>query len=125
MAFLGPFGTFTEQAVRSQGDLNQAELVAYRSVPDVLDAVQSGEVDFSIASRQFGRSVTQSQQNATLAGPKRGLYPQAKWSSKHYEGTINTLSTTGKLFLKNPQKSGKSGFQSGNLAGNYKVTGHR
>lgn len=48
VAFLGPFGTFTEQAVRSQGDLNQAELVAYRSVPDVLDAVQSGAVDFGV-----------------------------------------------------------------------------
>jgi prephenate dehydratase len=48
VAFLGPFGTFTEQAVRSQGDLNQAELLAYRSVPDVLDAVQSGEVDFGV-----------------------------------------------------------------------------
>lgn len=81
--------------------------------------------DFSIASRQFARSVTQSQQNATLAGLKIGLYPQAKWSSQHYERTINTLSTTGKLFLKNPEKLGKSDFQSGNVVGNYTVTGRR
>ena len=48
MGFLGPFGTFTEQAVRSQADLNLGELVAFRSVPDVLDAVESGEVDYGV-----------------------------------------------------------------------------
>lgn len=45
VAFLGPFGTFTEQALRTQDDLAAGELVAYRTVPDVLDAVTSGEVD--------------------------------------------------------------------------------
>ena len=39
IAFLGPFGTFTEQALRTQPDLAAAELVAHRTVPDVLDAV--------------------------------------------------------------------------------------
>jgi prephenate dehydratase len=48
VGFLGPFGTFTEQAVRSQADLNLGELVAFRSVPDVLDAVESGEVDYGV-----------------------------------------------------------------------------
>ncbi len=48
MGFLGPFGTFTEQAVRSQADLNLGELVAFRSVPDVLDAVESGDLDFGV-----------------------------------------------------------------------------
>ena len=46
VAFLGPFGTFTEQALRSQPDLAVAELVDCRTVPDVLDAVSSGEVEF-------------------------------------------------------------------------------
>ena len=41
----GPFGTFTEQALRTQADLATGELVPYRTVPDVLDAVDSGEVD--------------------------------------------------------------------------------
>jgi prephenate dehydratase len=41
-------GTFTEQAVRSQQDLAQAELVPYRTVPDVLDAVHAGEVDVGV-----------------------------------------------------------------------------
>jgi prephenate dehydratase len=48
VGFLGPFGTFTEQAVRSRPELADGELVAYRSVPDVLDAVQSGEVEFGV-----------------------------------------------------------------------------
>ena len=48
VGFLGPFGTFTEQAVRSQPDLGSGELVAFRSVPDVLDAVDNGDVDFGV-----------------------------------------------------------------------------
>lgn len=45
IAFFGPFGTFTEQALRTQKDLAAGELVPYRSVPDVLDAVANGEAD--------------------------------------------------------------------------------
>ena len=48
VGFFGPFGTFTEQAVRSQPDLGAAELVAYRTVPDVLDAVAAGTVDLGV-----------------------------------------------------------------------------
>ena len=48
MGFFGPFGTFTEKAVRSQPDLAAAELIAYRTVPDVLDAIASGEVDLGV-----------------------------------------------------------------------------
>ena len=48
IGFFGPFGTFTEQAVRSQADLAVGELVAFRSVPDVLDAVASGEVNVGV-----------------------------------------------------------------------------
>jgi prephenate dehydratase len=46
VAFFGPFGTFTEQALRSQADLVAGEVIAYRTVPDVLDAVSAGDVDF-------------------------------------------------------------------------------
>ena len=42
LAFFGPFGTFTEQALRSQEDLAGLELLECRSVPDVLDAVEAG-----------------------------------------------------------------------------------
>lgn len=45
VGFFGPFGTFTEQALRTQADLVRGEVVAYRTVPDVLDAVTAGEVD--------------------------------------------------------------------------------
>lgn len=45
IGFFGPFGTFTEQALLTQADLAAAELVPFRSVPDVLDAVSRGDVD--------------------------------------------------------------------------------
>lgn len=45
VGFLGPLGTFTEQAMRTQADLAAAEHVLFRTMPDVLDAVESGEVD--------------------------------------------------------------------------------
>ena len=45
VAFFGPFGTFTEQALRTQPDLAQGEVVPFRTVPDVLDAVSGGDID--------------------------------------------------------------------------------
>ncbi len=46
IAFLGPPGTFTEEALLGQADLATADLVPMRSMPDVLAAAQAGEVDF-------------------------------------------------------------------------------
>lgn len=48
VGFFGPFGTFTEQALKSQPDLLDAEAVAYPTVPDVLDAVAAGEIDCGV-----------------------------------------------------------------------------
>ncbi|NDA54540.1 MAG: prephenate dehydratase, partial [Actinobacteria bacterium] len=45
VGYFGPAGTFTEQALLTQADLAALEHVPYRTVPDVLDAVESGEVD--------------------------------------------------------------------------------
>jgi prephenate dehydratase len=45
IGFLGPEGTFTEQALLSQPVLAAHELVALPSIPDVLLAVESGQVD--------------------------------------------------------------------------------
>ncbi|MGA0862337.1 MAG: prephenate dehydratase [Ilumatobacteraceae bacterium] len=45
IGFFGPRGTFTEQALVTQPDLASCELVPYRTVPDVLDALAAGEVD--------------------------------------------------------------------------------
>jgi prephenate dehydratase len=48
IGYLGPSGTFTEQALISQADLASTEHVAFRTVPDVLDAVQSGDVKLGV-----------------------------------------------------------------------------
>ena len=45
VGYFGPSGTFTQQALRNLADLGGAEHQPYRTVPDVLDAVERGEVD--------------------------------------------------------------------------------
>jgi prephenate dehydratase len=50
IGFLGPLGTFTEQALKSQPDLAQGEFVLFRTMPDVLDAVENGEVDLGFVA---------------------------------------------------------------------------
>ena len=45
VGYLGPPGTFTEQALLSQPDLAEAELVDQASIPEVLQAVEAGVVD--------------------------------------------------------------------------------
>jgi prephenate dehydratase len=50
VGFLGPLGTFTEQALKTQPDLAAAEHVLFRTMPDVLDAVDSGEIDLGFVA---------------------------------------------------------------------------
>jgi prephenate dehydratase len=45
IGFLGPAGTFSEQALLSQKDLAEMELVSYTSIPDVLAATERGDVE--------------------------------------------------------------------------------
>ncbi len=45
IAYLGPAGTFTEQALLTQADYAAMDLVALRSIPDVLQAVTDERVD--------------------------------------------------------------------------------
>ncbi len=45
IAFLGPEGTFSEQALLTQPDYAAMELVACRTIPHVLHAVTTGEAD--------------------------------------------------------------------------------
>ena len=45
VAYLGPRGTFTEEALLSQPDLASGELVEMGSIDNVLDAVDNGQVD--------------------------------------------------------------------------------
>jgi prephenate dehydratase len=48
VGFLGPVGTFTEQALLREADLADAEHVAYPLMTDVLFAVAEGEVDLGV-----------------------------------------------------------------------------
>jgi prephenate dehydratase len=50
VGFLGPSGTFTEEALRAQPDLGHLEAVPMRSMPDVLAAVEQGEVEFGFVA---------------------------------------------------------------------------
>jgi len=45
VGFFGPSGTFTEQALFTQPDLVRGEVVAFGSIPDVLFATETGEID--------------------------------------------------------------------------------
>jgi prephenate dehydratase len=48
VAFLGPVGTFTEQAIHAQEDLAAADLVPLPTMGDVLFAVHEGEVELGV-----------------------------------------------------------------------------
>jgi prephenate dehydratase len=50
IAFLGPPGTFTEEALFTQADLASAELVALRTMPEVLAATAAGDVDYGFVA---------------------------------------------------------------------------
>ncbi len=50
IAYLGPSGTFTEQALRSEPDLAVMELVPYPKFVDVLDAAAGGETDLGFVA---------------------------------------------------------------------------
>jgi prephenate dehydratase len=50
VGFLGPLGTFTEQALLTQRDLAQADLVPLPSIPDVLAAVERGDVELGFVA---------------------------------------------------------------------------
>src|SRR5688500_12212578 len=44
IGYLGPAGTFTEQALLTQKDLSELELVDFSTIPGVLAATESGDV---------------------------------------------------------------------------------
>lgn len=50
IGFLGPEGTFTEQALLSQPELAALELVPLPSIPDVLASVEAGVVDLGFVA---------------------------------------------------------------------------
>lgn len=50
VGYLGPRGTFTEQALLTQPDLLRGELVPLDSIPDVFTATEDGSVDLGFAA---------------------------------------------------------------------------
>ncbi len=50
IGYLGPHGTFTEQAVLSEPDLADCDARLFSSMPGVLNAVESGELDLGFAA---------------------------------------------------------------------------
>jgi prephenate dehydratase len=50
VGFLGPHGTFGEEALLGQPDLAAADLVAFPSMPAVLDAVATGGIDLGFVA---------------------------------------------------------------------------
>lgn len=48
VAFLGPAGTFTEEALLSEADLAGAKLVSRSALPDVIAAVEAGDAELGI-----------------------------------------------------------------------------
>ena len=48
VAFLGPPGTFSEEALLSQPDLAAGELVPIRSIPEVITEVDQGRADMAV-----------------------------------------------------------------------------
>jgi len=50
IGYLGPVGTFTEQALFSQSDLADLDQVRFTSITEVLRAVQTGSVDYGFTA---------------------------------------------------------------------------
>jgi len=48
VGFLGPVGTFTHEALRTQADLVAGTIVEYPTIGDALGAVTAGEVDLAV-----------------------------------------------------------------------------
>ncbi len=67
MGFLGPPGTFTEQALLTQADLAAAEKVAFPTMADVLRAAETGEVDIGFVAIENSIEGTVNVTSDTLA----------------------------------------------------------
>ncbi len=67
VGFLGPPGTFTEQALLTQPDLASAEKVAFPTMADVLRAAETGEVDLGFVAIENSIEGTVNVTSDTLA----------------------------------------------------------
>jgi prephenate dehydratase len=67
VGFLGPLGTFTEQALLTQADLAAGELVPFGSITEVLSAVEAGVVDLGFVPIENAIEGTVNQSQDALA----------------------------------------------------------
>ena len=67
VGFLGPPGTFTEQALLTQSDLAAADLVPFPTMADVLRATETGEVDLGFVAIENSIEGTVNVTSDTLA----------------------------------------------------------
>jgi prephenate dehydratase len=67
IAFLGPVGTFSEQALHTQDDLAQAKLVPMPTFSAVLNAVEAGDVEFGFVAIENAIEGTVNVNQDTLA----------------------------------------------------------
>ena len=67
VGFLGPRGTFTEQALLTQPDLAAADLVPYPTMADVLRATETGEVEVGFVAIENSIEGTVNVTSDTLA----------------------------------------------------------
>ena len=67
VGFLGPRGTFTEQALLTQPDLAAADLVPYPTMADVLRATETGEIDWGFVAIENSIEGTVNVTSDTLA----------------------------------------------------------
>jgi prephenate dehydratase len=67
VGFLGPHGTFAEQALLTQEDLAREELVPLPTIPDVLRAVAAGEVELGFVPIENAIEGTVNQAQDALA----------------------------------------------------------
>ncbi|MFN8018742.1 MAG: prephenate dehydratase [Acidimicrobiales bacterium] len=67
VGYLGPPGTFTEQALRTQPDLAAAHLVPYPTMADVLRATETGEVSMGFVAIENSIEGTVNVTSDTLA----------------------------------------------------------
>ncbi|QXC59686.1 prephenate dehydratase [Aquihabitans sp. G128] len=67
VGFLGPHGTFTEQALLTQPDLAAAELVVFPTMADVLRATETGAVDLGFVAIENSIEGTVNVTSDTLA----------------------------------------------------------
>ena len=67
IAFLGPIGTFSEQALRTQPDLARAKLIPMPSFAAVITAVEVGDVDYGFVAIENAIEGTVNVNQDTLA----------------------------------------------------------